>query len=231
MAFVYDSLINLRKDIPSNAFDSQLVIYLPLQTIPECTIDYHIQPLELIDYTPLTQLLLHNLSKIPDVCILVKEHPGMAGARPPKFYKTLNSISSSIYLLDYSLDSHELLELCHCVVTCTGTVAFEAAIRSKPAVVFGDPFYAQSDLFLKIKSLKDLTCINSLLQQHLKYTSYIQSDHDPSSIVRHVLSGCISGEFRHIDYDPSLDESREYLSSLSASFLGSISKIVDHSLS
>ena len=155
----------------------------------------------------------------------------MAGARPPKFYKTLNSISSSIYLLDYSLDSHELLELCHCVVTCTGTVAFEAAIRSKPAVVFGDPFYAQSDLFLKIKSLKDLTCINSLLQQHLKYTSYIQSDHDPSSIVRHVLSGCISGEFRHIDYDPSLDESREYLSSLSASFLGSISKIVDHSLS
>lgn len=81
-------------------------------------------------------------SSLPeDVYVVVKEHPSTFSwlchwkVRLPGFYERV--ISERVYLSDPNADPYALVDSSLCVCTITGTIAAEAILRGKPAIVFG----------------------------------------------------------------------------------------------
>ena len=114
-------------------------LYLPLPVYPESTTDYHVTPLEMLDF----EGLLHSVLRLADADqgfrVIVKEHPGMLGARPPGFYRTLQPYRS-VTLVSGDVSSNEVLAASHVVLTWTGTVGLEALARGIPVVTLGRPY-------------------------------------------------------------------------------------------
>lgn len=77
-----------------------------------------------------------------DMLLLVKEHPATftnvcsPKERVPAFYDRLCSIKG-VHLVPLDVDTYDLMDNAAFVATITGTVALEALIRGRPAVVFG----------------------------------------------------------------------------------------------
>ena len=80
--------------------------------------------------------------------LLVKEHetqfvPGRRGyaARSVHFYETLSSVEN-IEVVPSSTSAKSLIEGSVAVVSATGTIGVEAALRGKPSYYFGNPWWA-----------------------------------------------------------------------------------------
>jgi len=118
-------------------------VYFPLHFEPERTTNpdggrYHDQLLVILEL----RKILPN-----DVMIVVKEHPSQfysAGkgyrGRSALFYDLLKNISG-VFLAGVDEDSMRLTRGAKFVATVTGSVAIEAAVIGKQAVVFGNAWY------------------------------------------------------------------------------------------
>lgn len=121
----------------------QPYVYFGLHYEPERTTnpdgaEFHDQVLALIK---LRSILPENVS------IVVKEHPsqfyssmrGVQG-RSPLFYEHISNING-VYLISSKEDSISLIRKSLFVSTITGSLANEAAILGKPALIFGDAWF------------------------------------------------------------------------------------------
>lgn len=78
-----------------------------------------------------------------NITLLVKEHPStftnMCSWRDryPKFYKDIK-MKNNICIVPMDIDAYTLIDKSIVVATITGTIASEAIIRNKPAIVFGN---------------------------------------------------------------------------------------------
>lgn len=85
--------------------------------------------------------LLSMISKKYGFDVVVKEHPSMFRNHfDPDFrsrydYKAI-SMMDNTYLTSLSMDSFSLIDISSLIVTITGTVALEALMRGKPALMF-----------------------------------------------------------------------------------------------
>jgi hypothetical protein len=74
--------------------------------------------------------------------LIVKEHPTMLGRRPAGFYKHIEAIPG-VTLVAPQESSIALVNNAAITATITGTVAWEAILLGKPALIVGDsPFLA-----------------------------------------------------------------------------------------
>lgn len=200
-------------------------VYIPLQTFPECTTDYHVQELDLIDFPRLLPRLLDALSLDTDTLVCVKEHPGMMGARPPGFYENILK-HKNILLISGEVPASQLIAATDLIVTWTGTGALEGVLRGKPAITMGVPFYSTGPMFLNIRSLEELDRVVDLLEETEKFCA---SPNNEIEVTRHVLSGTFPGEFRFINFDQNnklqrknADELAEGMRKYWSAWLGSI---------
>lgn len=69
----------------------------------------------------------------PDWFLLIKEHSNAIGDRSLSYFRKFNKFPH-IILLDERMDSHEIMENAQLVVTNTGTIGLEAALKGIPAV-------------------------------------------------------------------------------------------------
>ncbi|MGC9337353.1 MAG: hypothetical protein ACP5EQ_04590 [Candidatus Cloacimonadia bacterium] len=173
------------------------IVYLPLQFYPEATIDYWVKQIEFIDYHASVLETVKSLSR--SALILVKEHPAMIGFRDTAFYRRLRKCINTV-LVPSTVTSNWLIESCDVVVIWTGTAGFEAALRGKPVITFGNPYFCSGQMFTHIDSIEQL--------KNLSIESIIQNIHSPSrndliEMVRHVLSGCLPGIFKHVGFSAS----------------------------
>ncbi|MCL9781544.1 hypothetical protein M9194_08900 [Vibrio sp. S4M6] len=118
--------------------------YFPLHYEPERTTNpdgeaYHDQFKVLV---LLRRFLPSNID------IVVKEHPSQflmadrgSRGRSPLFYQLVNNIGG-ITLAGPEVDSFDLMRNSEGVATITGSVALEASLLGKPAIVFGQAWYA-----------------------------------------------------------------------------------------
>lgn len=72
--------------------------------------------------------------------LVVKEHTNAIGDRPLSFYKKLEKLNNA-YLVDETEDSYALIDGAKCVVTISGTAAYEAALKGVPSLTFADTFF------------------------------------------------------------------------------------------
>lgn len=89
-----------------------------------------------------TANILRLARMIPDDCyLLVKEHSNAIGDRPYSFYKNIKALNR-VDLIDEKADSFTLIERAEKTVTVSGTVAYEAGLLNKPALLLSRVFFA-----------------------------------------------------------------------------------------
>lgn len=112
--------------------DIQQFVYLPLQFQPEATIDV-MAPFAANQIETVRQVAM---SLPGDKTLVVKEHPGMVGLRPPSYIeKVARTVNAK--LVDYRIPSETLLRRAALVVSPSSTTLAEAAFLNVPAIQLG----------------------------------------------------------------------------------------------
>ena len=164
------------------------VVYIPLQMIPEATVDYWCEDVAAVDYDAYLLQLLAHLEN--DFTLLLKEHPNVWGYRNPKLYRQLIQMNSVIFAPTI-LSSQELIDSADTVLVWTGSVGFEAAIRGKPVLTICEPYYAQGNSFMKI-NIK--TSVNDIKQFIMEFDIKTGEQRN-QEMVAHVLTGTLPGHY------------------------------------
>jgi hypothetical protein len=130
-------------DVSASNYD---YVYFPLHFQPEASTlphghDFDLQLLAI-------EMLLNTISD--KIKILIKEHPAyylytkgesIRDYRNENFYNYLKT-NDRIVLVNHKEDSLKLIKNAKCVITITGSVAFEALLNGKPCFIFGDSIYS-----------------------------------------------------------------------------------------
>lgn len=107
--------------------------YFPLQFQPEGAID-----LSAPYFSNQIETARQIAMSLPDdYTLAVKEHPGMAGLRTPAYLKKLAN-TPNVKLIDYRINSDEILKKADIIISPSGTSIAEAAFFNKPAVQLGN---------------------------------------------------------------------------------------------
>lgn len=131
-------------ELETRADFSKKFVYVPLHLQPESSTsplgDIFINQILMID------ILANSLPK--DWVLYVKEHlpQWRLGdyrshlGRYEKYYEKIAKIKNT-YLIPPTISTFDLIEKSQAVATVTGTAGWEAVLRSKPAIIFGYPWY------------------------------------------------------------------------------------------
>ncbi len=106
-----------------------------------------------------------------NVTILIKEHKSQfythqesASGRSPVFYDRISKVSDRIQFVSESADPFELIDRAQAVVTISGTIGWESAVRGTPVLIFGRAWYEQMPRVLKVKSADELVSALSAIK-------------------------------------------------------------------
>ncbi len=131
---------------------SRPYVYLALHYQPELTTCPLAGPW--VDQELIVGLLADCLPE--GVELYVKEHPKQTIlSRGLGYYSRLTG-RRNVHLVSRDTDSFVLTDHALAVATCTGTAGWEALIRGKPVLVFGDIFYATAPGAWRIREREDL---------------------------------------------------------------------------
>jgi hypothetical protein len=110
--------------------------------------------------------------------IYVKEHPSQfrSGSfftytylgRDDKFYSKLNSIPK-VKLIPIESNHFNILDNAKAIATITGTVGWEAVVRGKLVLIFGDAWYQQAPNVYRVKDTTEVKCALSKLSKDFNF--------------------------------------------------------------
>lgn len=196
---------------PSKAFDMEWEkrvaawkgpkIYIPFQAYPECSIDFFLENRDLIDYPTLLWEAVRILNDSGEFLVLAKEHPGMMGLREPGFVTSLKQFPNCV-LVPPTVNSNLLLPDCDAVLLWTGTVGIEAAIRNKPVVTVGEPYYKAGDAFRSIHGRQEFLKLPGLLREAVQSKV---SEETGRAVVKKLLGGSFPGGHRPYFFQKGTD--------------------------
>lgn len=181
------------------------IIFIPLQHVPEATIDYWCSNLELINYESCLIGLIekHNES----FTFLIKEHPNIIGFRHPRLYSKLKSLKNTIIIPTKESATH-ITKICDAVLVWTGSVGFEAALRGKPVITMCDSYYIFGDFF---KVISNKTDTKILLDFITEMGEGIITQETQRSMVKHLLSGLLKGNLYFSKKKKNNFDEKEYI--------------------
>lgn len=141
----------------------QKYAYFPLQFQPEATIDVT-APYASNQIETARQVAL---SLPGDYTLVVKEHPGMVGKRPPSYIEKIDR-TVNVKLVDYRIPNAELIKHADLIISPNGTTVAEAAFFNKPAIQLGDlgttlklpNVFKHTEMITLAKRIKEVLNIN-----------------------------------------------------------------------
>ena len=134
--------------------------------------------------------------------IVLKDHPASLGFRNPDFIKRVNKLlNQDIFFVPTDLPSNLIVERVDAVVVWTGSVGFEAAFRSKPVFVIGEPYYVSGPFFKKVSLNSGVEEFEEFIVNFNRQEIGIE---DKRALVNNLLSGFLKGFFRN---DGTFDKS------------------------
>jgi len=157
---------NLKKeyhDIQINPDFNKKFVYVPLHVQPERSTS----PQGDIFVDQILMLEILSASLPSDWIVYVKEHPSQwprrrlsfSSARYQGYYKKLVQIKN-VYLVPIETDNYALINKSQTVATVAGTAAWEAILKSKPAIIFGYPWYRDCPVLFRVDDTG--SCRNAL---------------------------------------------------------------------
>lgn len=177
--------------------NQQLIVYLPLQFYPECSVDYWGTQIEFSSFYSVVDKIIANTYQ--KMILLVKEHPSAMGLRKSKFYEQF-SRNKAIHLIPFDVSSNEVIEKADMVLTWTGSVGVEAIMRGKPLMTFGEAYYDPGHGIGRLQRDEELANLESIL---VDFFTHINTDRDQlkRDLVAHMLKGLIPGYIFPLDYN------------------------------
>ena len=166
--------------------DNRSSCYIPLQHIPECTVDYWVHDQDAINYYAKLLEVVECLSDL-QVNIFIKEHPNCLGIRPDGFYHKLKAFKN-VTLLSPLIDSDTIIPGTDFTLVWTGTAGAEAYLAGKPVVHLGNPYY--------INNKDEFISFSPNLVVPFRQCS---EDHEKKAklFIKHILEGAIRASFYH----------------------------------
>ena len=140
--------------------------FFPLNTEPEVSMLVHSKP-----YLNQIDVIRNVSSNIPvGMKLVVKEHPSSVGKRPLSYYQKLLDIPN-VRLADPKLPAGLLVDNSRLVATIQGSVGWEAILRKKPVVIFGQATYEflPSSMLRRVRDLENLGNEVADLMQNYEY--------------------------------------------------------------
>ncbi|MDD5290969.1 MAG: hypothetical protein PHZ04_02525 [Patescibacteria group bacterium] len=158
-------------------------IYLPLNYQPERTSSP--QGSIFVDQILMIEILAASLPK--DWVIYVKEHPTQIPARGLNFsssryqgyYKRISELKR-VKLIPIETDTYTLINKSLAVATVTGTAGWEAVLRSKPAIIFGYPWYRDCPGVFKVNGVESCQKVLQKIKEGFKI--------EPQQIINYLYS-------------------------------------------
>lgn len=177
--------------------NQKLIVYLPLQFYPECSVDYWGTQIQFSSfYSVVEKIMATTYHKI---ILLVKEHPSAMGLRKSEFYEQF-SRNEAIHLIPFDVPSNEVIEKSDMVLTWTGSVGVEAIMRDKPLMTFGEAYYDPGYGIGRLQNHEDLDRLESILVDYFTNTT-IDAPSLKKDLVKHMLRGLIPGYIFPLDYN------------------------------
>jgi len=144
-------------------------IYVALHLQPECTTNPVGEVFQ--DQVFLIQTLSDALPS--DWVIYVKEHPfqwpyygiGFSEDRYRSYYERIAKIPK-VSLIPIKTRSLDLISKAQAVATVSGTVGWEAVLRGKPALVFGNAWYQYAPGVMRVRNVDDCRKALNLIQNN-----------------------------------------------------------------
>jgi hypothetical protein len=166
------------------------VIYIPLQHIPEATVDYWCEDINVIEYELVLDKVIKQLSS--DFNFVIKEHPNVIGLRHPEIYRKLDNLAS-VTMCPVNVNSNQLIDMADAVLVWTGTVGFEAALRGKPVLLLSKAYYVSGKMF---KVLGGEVQSKEILR-FIAEVSGTLSEIEKKEMLAYVLKGVFPGKFKN----------------------------------
>jgi hypothetical protein len=163
-------------------------VFVGLQYNPEATIDYAVESADLIDYHVVLRRLIARLTGA-GFAVFVKDHPAMFGLRQRALYAALVRFPG-VTFVPYAVPARPLIEACKTTFSWTGTVAFEAAVAGRCAVVARGAYYTLPGYFVELSTLAD---IDSLPERIEAFAPPADPESQRRALVRHALRCCVPG--------------------------------------
>lgn len=175
----------------------KLIVYMPLQFYPECSIDYWGTKIHFASFYSVVKKIIAN--SYQNIIILVKEHPSAMGLRKSDFYEQFSG-NENIMLTPFDVPSNDVIEQSDLVLTWTGSVGVEAIMRDKPLVTFGEAYYDPGYGILQLDEEEQLNNLEQILVDYFNQATY-DKNLLKKDVVIHMLKGLIPGYVFPLDYN------------------------------
>ncbi len=177
--------------------EGKLIVYMPLQFYPECSIDYWGTKNHFSSFYSVVKKIIANSYK--NIIILVKEHPSAMGLRKSEFYEQFSG-NENVILTPFDVSSNDVIEQSDLVLTWTGSVGVEALMRNKPLVTFGEAYYDPGYGILQLDEEAQLLNLEQILVDYFNQATYDKNTLK-KDVVIHMLKGLIPGYIFPLDYN------------------------------
>ena len=181
---------------------SEKYIYVPLHFQPECTTSP--QGGVFVYQELMISMLAKNVPA--NIKLYVKEHPmQQIHGRNQKLYSRLIALPN-VKLIKLEVDSNILIDNCVAVATITGTAAWEALFKEKPALLFGDIFFKYAPGVFRVKTDNDcLIAISAIFDEN--YISQTQSQLRVylANVQSYLVRGCVDDFYMNVSNISSAD--------------------------
>ena len=164
--------------------DRRLFIGLPL--FPEASIDYWIEPLEMIQFEDLVVDVATAMATA-GFLVLVKDHPLQFGFRQTELIDRLKAISG-VVMVAYDVSGNEMLDLVGVHFTTTGTLGLQTALFGKKSIVT-ESYYTTSADFIILGSRAE---IKDLPQRVIDTPAPASLPERQRRIIKQLLKGTIN---------------------------------------
>lgn len=204
--FDYDDFASIKK-----------FAYVPLQFQPEETIDVK-APFFNNQIETARQVAM---SMPDDYVLVVKEHPGMVGYRPPSYIRKIARLVN-VKFIDYRIPNDQILKRAGVIISQNSTTIAEAAYFNKPAIQLGN--LATTQLLPNVSRHTDMPSISSAIRSALKIDV---TSEDYENRLRNFVAAVYDTGFE-LDYQKLWEEGRdtEEMSNLWSFFRAEIARLL-----
>lgn len=186
-------LISYEKNLLTKPDLNMKFVYLPLHYQPELSTS----PLAkgYVDQILFINLISQVSAKL-GIKVYVKEHPraGKArGSRTKVFYDTIKNLKN-VEFIDKSFNSYELIDRSFCVAAITGSVGWEAVLRSKTVLMVGSRFYSSAPNVFEISNYEQCFQVMKNLDNNIN-NSFDDNFENKLNDYLSYLSPCVTEGF------------------------------------
>lgn len=147
------------------------------------------------------RMLIDAIQDNPDADILIKRHPDAVKGEKGSYFSDKNVEFTrdidNVYLIDYDIHPHQLLEIADKVYVCSSGLGFEALLYSKEVICYGVPFY--SNWGVTTDKINEDRRVKNRSIEEIFYVSYIECSRYYSPDLERVcdIDDCIDYIIKH----------------------------------